>query len=334
MEPKTEEAKQGPKIANGAVQNGTTSPDSGHPSSRNFSVTSVLSDGSLSTEDNAVPDTTLRSGSASQGIQSPIKPPGTKTEGPPEESPECNVRDQNGEEEAGAVEKEMTTLSLVTKMEEESKTQESVESGPVKTKEMNDLKTNHPPEVLLADREDNVISAPKAPEVEKSLILTDHSGTACSSETNFTTQKEVAPAMTESDESPSAIEMEEIPKAKVSMVPWSRKGHCEESPVSEDPRVLNRQGEQQGRASPEGTESLLSDEPEMENLYPNYDSGPEITKNDNKSETTSQMAETPFTVRTCFISIYRNHPSPLSRYCPFTLSARAFRPVHFKSAPH
>uniref|UniRef100_A0A674MNS5 Small G protein signaling modulator 1 n=1 Tax=Takifugu rubripes TaxID=31033 RepID=A0A674MNS5_TAKRU len=179
MEPKNEEAKQGSKIANGAVQNGTTSPDSGHPSSRNFSVTSVLSDGSLSTEDNAVPDTTPRSGSVSLGTQSPIKPAGAKT------------------------------------------------------------------------------------------------------------QRDVAPTMTESDESPSAIEMEEIPKAKVSMVPWSRKGRCEESPLSE---------EQQGKASPEGTESLLSDEPEMENLYPNFDSGPEITKNDNKAETPSQMAGSPLTL--------------------------------------
>uniref|UniRef100_H2UK82 Small G protein signaling modulator 1 n=1 Tax=Takifugu rubripes TaxID=31033 RepID=H2UK82_TAKRU len=90
MEPKNEEAKQGSKIANGAVQNGTTSPDSGHPSSRNFSVTSVLSDGSLSTEDNAVPDTTPRSGSVSLGTQSPIKPAGAKTQVLPEESPECN----------------------------------------------------------------------------------------------------------------------------------------------------------------------------------------------------------------------------------------------------
>lgn len=287
MEPKNEEAKQGPKIANGAVQNGTTSPDSGHPSSRNFSVTSVLSDGSLSTEDNAVPDATPRSGSVSQGTQSPNKPAGAKTHVLPEESPECNVRDPNEEEEAKAVEKEMTTpLSLEKKMEEESKTQAIAES---ETKEINDLKTISPPEVLLAEREDNMIPAP---EVEKSLIFSAHSGTACSSETNFTAQRDVAPPMTESDESPSAIEMEEIPKAKVSMVPWSRKGHCEESPLSEN------LGEQQGKASPEGTESLLSDEPEMENLYPNFDSAPEITKNDNKSETPSQIAGSPFTVRT------------------------------------
>uniref|UniRef100_A0A4W6G9S2 Small G protein signaling modulator 1 n=1 Tax=Lates calcarifer TaxID=8187 RepID=A0A4W6G9S2_LATCA len=55
-EPKTEEAKQVPKMPNGALQNGTSSPDSGHPSSRNFSVTSGLSDGSLSTEDSAAAD--------------------------------------------------------------------------------------------------------------------------------------------------------------------------------------------------------------------------------------------------------------------------------------
>lgn len=294
MEPKNEEAKQGSKIANGAVQNGTTSPDSGHPSSRNFSVTSVLSDGSLSTEDNAVPDTTPRSGSVSLGTQSPIKPAGAKTQVLPEESPESEVRDPNEEEEeAKAVEKETTTpLSLEKKMEEESKTQGSVEFGAAETKEINDLKTNLPPEVLRAEREDSMTSAPGAPEVEKSLVFSAHPGTACSSETNFTAQRDVAPTMTESDESPSAIEMEEIPKAKVSMVPWSRKGRCEESPLSEDP------GEQQGKGSPEGTESLLSDEPEMENLYPNYDSGPEIPKNDNKAETPSQMAGSPFTVRT------------------------------------
>ncbi|XP_067084078.1 small G protein signaling modulator 1 [Osmerus mordax] len=59
-EPRSEEAKPPPKIPNGALQNGATSPDSGHPSSRNFSVTSGLSEGSLSTEDSAAPDATPR----------------------------------------------------------------------------------------------------------------------------------------------------------------------------------------------------------------------------------------------------------------------------------
>uniref|UniRef100_A0A665UUC8 Small G protein signaling modulator 1a n=1 Tax=Echeneis naucrates TaxID=173247 RepID=A0A665UUC8_ECHNA len=143
-EPKTD--KQVTKMANGALQNGTSSPDSGHPSSRNFSVTSGLSDGSLSTEDGTAPDTMLRS----VPLSNSIKPAGV---------------------------------------------------------------------------------------------------------------------MTESDESPSAIEMEEIPKAKVSMVPWSRKGYCEPMSSSEDsaPNV-------EGKPSPEGAESILSEEPEMESLYPHFDS--------------------------------------------------------------
>ncbi|KAK7934107.1 hypothetical protein WMY93_005003 [Mugilogobius chulae] len=53
-EPRTEEPKLSQqKMPNGGLQNGTSSPDSGHPSSRNFSVTSGLSDGSLSTEESA-----------------------------------------------------------------------------------------------------------------------------------------------------------------------------------------------------------------------------------------------------------------------------------------
>uniref|UniRef100_A0A8D3DVQ8 Small G protein signaling modulator 1a n=1 Tax=Scophthalmus maximus TaxID=52904 RepID=A0A8D3DVQ8_SCOMX len=80
MEPKTEEAKQVPKMPNGALQNGTCSPDSGHPSSRNFSVTSGLSDGSLSTEDTVAPDTTLRSAAVLS-----VKPAGGESEGLTEE---------------------------------------------------------------------------------------------------------------------------------------------------------------------------------------------------------------------------------------------------------
>lgn len=50
-EPKPKDEKPQPKIPNGALPNCTSSPDSGHPSSRNFSVTSGLSDCSPSTED-------------------------------------------------------------------------------------------------------------------------------------------------------------------------------------------------------------------------------------------------------------------------------------------
>lgn len=65
-EPRADElVKQVPKVPNGALQNGTGSPDSGHPSSRNFSVTSGLSD-SLSTEDSGVHEPSPRSACAHQ----------------------------------------------------------------------------------------------------------------------------------------------------------------------------------------------------------------------------------------------------------------------------
>uniref|UniRef100_A0A673GX27 Small G protein signaling modulator 1-like n=1 Tax=Sinocyclocheilus rhinocerous TaxID=307959 RepID=A0A673GX27_9TELE len=58
-EPKSEDIKHVSKISNGTLQNGTSSPDSGHPSSRNFSVTSGQSD-SLSTEDSGIHDPSLK----------------------------------------------------------------------------------------------------------------------------------------------------------------------------------------------------------------------------------------------------------------------------------
>uniref|UniRef100_A0A673MHM6 Small G protein signaling modulator 1-like n=1 Tax=Sinocyclocheilus rhinocerous TaxID=307959 RepID=A0A673MHM6_9TELE len=58
-EPKSEDAKQVSKISSGTPQNGTSSPDSGLPSSRNFSITSGQSD-SLSTEDSGIHDPSLK----------------------------------------------------------------------------------------------------------------------------------------------------------------------------------------------------------------------------------------------------------------------------------
>uniref|UniRef100_I3K711 Small G protein signaling modulator 1 n=1 Tax=Oreochromis niloticus TaxID=8128 RepID=I3K711_ORENI len=81
MEPKNGETKQVPKLPNGALQNGTSSPDSGHPSSRNFSITSGLSDGSFSTEDSAAQDTTPRPAAVPQVSQSSVKPAGGESEG-------------------------------------------------------------------------------------------------------------------------------------------------------------------------------------------------------------------------------------------------------------
>ncbi|XP_070819969.1 small G protein signaling modulator 1 isoform X1 [Chaetodon trifascialis] len=370
-EPKNEETKQVPKMPNGALQNGTSSPDSGHPSSRNFSVTSGLSDGSLSTEDSAAPDTTPRSAVVPQVPQSPVKPAGVESEGLAEDS-QMKGKVKDAEEEEGEA-AEVTKTAENTKIEvtgdnnmtqaleeglvKESKTQETIEeSGAVitvgpkcedkdmvawadvkgitslgsgktekemsdedtmmvsaasaeskggleqvsiegtsklkktagtnveKTKEMDKSKTSEPQEVLLAERSENLSLDPMAPEVEKNLVFSADIKDSRAREAYFTSQRGEAQAMTESDESPSAIEMEEIPKAKVSMVPWSRKGHCEASSFSDDssPHEELRQEEEQGKPSPEGTESILSEEPEMESLYPNFDSlaGSENSKNE------------------------------------------------------
>uniref|UniRef100_A0A8C2GA27 Small G protein signaling modulator 1a n=1 Tax=Cyprinus carpio TaxID=7962 RepID=A0A8C2GA27_CYPCA len=148
-EPKSEDAKQVSKISNGAPQNGISSPDSGLPSSRNFSITSGQSD-SLSTEDSGIHDPSLKA------------------------------------------------------------------------------------QPQLAVSKERFASSSDA---------------------------------TESDESPSAIEMEEIPIAKVSMA-WERKS----SPKTH------------GKPSSEGMDS---DEPEMESLCPQLDS---LAINAEKNEATSPVA--------------------------------------------
>ncbi|XP_008274840.1 small G protein signaling modulator 1 [Stegastes partitus] len=334
-EPKSEEAKQVPKMPNGALQNGTSSPDSGHPSSRNFSVTSGLSDGSFSTEDSAAPDTTPRSAGVPQASQSSVKPAGGASEGPTEEMDSQEKDQEKGKEEeekAGEAENSktddntdnketslqpetqentekleaITAESLETAKEEsevdtvtaptdatqlkaelteqQAEVEASSEEAP-KLEEMNKMDESKTSKaVLLTEGKIFKVSGP--PEMEKNLFLSSDTRMSRGREVYCASQKDEPQVMTESDESPSAIEMEEIPKAKVSMVPWSsRKGHCETSSSSDDsaPRVELRQEEEQGKLSPEGTESILS-EPEMESLYPAFDSLAETTKN----EVTSQ----------------------------------------------
>ncbi|XP_040275620.1 small G protein signaling modulator 1 [Bufo bufo] len=77
-DPKSEDSKIS-KIPNGTVPNGTCSPDSGHPSSRNFSITSGYSDHSFSTDDNTSMETSknalylhMKSGLASGKKQSSL----------------------------------------------------------------------------------------------------------------------------------------------------------------------------------------------------------------------------------------------------------------------
>uniref|UniRef100_G3P2Q5 Small G protein signaling modulator 1a n=1 Tax=Gasterosteus aculeatus aculeatus TaxID=481459 RepID=G3P2Q5_GASAC len=122
-EPKSEEAKQGPKLPNGAMQNETSSPDSGHPSSRNFSVTSGLSDGSLSTEDSAAADTIPRSAAAPQAPQSQVKPAEIQSEGRTDEldsqdsSPYAELRQ---EDKRGKRSPDMTKPAACEEPESES----------------------------------------------------------------------------------------------------------------------------------------------------------------------------------------------------------------------
>ncbi|XP_034548681.1 small G protein signaling modulator 1 isoform X2 [Notolabrus celidotus] len=369
MEPKNEETKQAPKMPNGALQNGTSSPDSGHPSSRNFSVTSGLSEGSLSTEDSAAHDLTQRS--------TTIKPGGVESEGLTEEvdsqmkgkgkdlkeeekrqetagntdsertgdimiqpleeglvkdetEKSMQPKSQQASQEPGVINKEedkdldalagfkgaecvesqetkkevsnedaaetlmvsAAATEIVGELNEqregveksnEETSKKIAETNEEKTKEMDQLNSSQTQEISLNECKENV-TEPVASEVEKSLNFLADTGVSQAREPYIIPQKEEAQVMTESDESPSAIEMEEIPTAKVSMVPWSRKGRCEVPSFSEDstPNVELREEGEQEKPSPEGTESILSEEPEMESLYPQFDSvaGSEKPKNE------------------------------------------------------
>lgn len=324
---KNEEAKQVPKMPNGALQNETSSPDSGHPSSRNFSVTSGLSDGSLSTEDSGATDATQKSAYVPQASQSPVKPAGIETGNKDEEKvkapreknkaeeglqsesqgkgeqseakkPEdatIEYKDQDTsikeiqslepgekgkrvcvEESMAGTESKRGLAEHRIKRAEVSTEETSKQTDVEKNKEIDELKTNKPQEVRLMDEKGKIAVHP---DVRVSRER----------ETYYTCQKDEAQVMTESDESPSAIEMEEIPKAKVSMVPWSRKGHCEASSSSEDSGPHKQ--EEQGKLSPEGTESVLSDEPEMESLYPHFDAG------STKDVTSQESTGSSFSVR-------------------------------------
>ncbi|XP_028270637.1 small G protein signaling modulator 1 isoform X2 [Parambassis ranga] len=321
-EPKSEEAKQAPKMPNGALQNGTSSPDSGHPSSRNFSITSGLSDGSFSTEDSAA-------AAAPQASQSSVKPTGGESEGltemdskvkgvvkdkeeagEEEKAPDVTettenteVMDKNDETETGLqadTQQENPEAVKAEGKEESSITAATQSKGEVtkqkeRSEEVSQLGETEVEKEIKESEEskeaENIFRGPGAPAVEQNVGPSDARASR-TREALCAPQKDEAQVMTESDESPSAIEMEEIPKAKVSMVPWSRKGHCETSSSSEDscPQVKLRQEEEeeeeQGKLSPEGTESILSEEPEMESLYPPFDSL--TASEDTKTEVTSE----------------------------------------------
>uniref|UniRef100_A0A3P8RAN3 Small G protein signaling modulator 1a n=1 Tax=Astatotilapia calliptera TaxID=8154 RepID=A0A3P8RAN3_ASTCA len=148
MEPKNGETKQVPKLPNGALQNGTSSPDSGHPSSRNFSITSGLSDGSFSTEDSAAQDTTPRPAAVPQASQSSVKPAGGESEGQSLEKDgqvQGEVKDKRGTE-SNLSEPEMESLyppfdSLAASENTKNQVTSQVSTGSPFSQELLDLYT-------------------------------------------------------------------------------------------------------------------------------------------------------------------------------------------------
>lgn len=245
-EPRTEEPKLSQqKITNGALQNGTSSPDSGHPSSRNFSVTSGLSDGSLSTEDSA-------------HVQAPQSP------GRPQDAEDAQSK---GKEEGEKPQMERQKLDV---REEVMNDAEDRNEGGMRTEESANAIIEASELVIESITEADDPGLTKAEGGKDLDLQMPQSGAA---------YNELHPA-TESDESPSAIEMEEIPKAKV--VPWSG--------TERDAEEVLAQAEEE-KPSPEGTESILSDEPEMESICPRFDDGAEEIK---KEESTEESAGSPF----------------------------------------
>ncbi|CAB1319453.1 unnamed protein product, partial [Coregonus sp. 'balchen'] len=139
----------------------------------------------------------------------------------------------------------------------------------------------------VGKREEAILSEAKLPESEKNKSPVAETRVARAMEAlGSTSRHEEALATTESDESPSAIETEEISSAKISMaLPWDRKGLCESSVVGAalsegsvyhlelclEEEEEEEEEEEKGKPSPEGTESIMSEESEMESLFPKFD---------------------------------------------------------------
>ncbi|KAI4899320.1 hypothetical protein NFI96_012955 [Prochilodus magdalenae] len=131
-EPKPKDEKPQPKIPNGTLPNCTSSPDSGHPSSRNFSVTSGLSDCSPSTEDAS----TQESGTKVQAPEPSAETSQVVVEPPANSSLDSKIKEKpteqsspvvDGEKEAAV---ELHTGDLVTedktiKAQEDEKLEDS-----------------------------------------------------------------------------------------------------------------------------------------------------------------------------------------------------------------
>jgi len=328
-EAKGPEARQAPRVPSGVLQNGTGSPDSGHPSSRNFSVTSGLSDGSLSTEDSGV-SCVVDLGAKTTPATAPLPPEehrttggdapapshstaaATATAGSGNEAEEGNTaewRKNRGDSAAEEPNEKTMEAEMDGKKDLEGHTEtvvgEDQEQMAVKDASVSDSTATQVPQEDNMDNKRVVVGVVVGPKQAGNLKSQEAKASPVPGDVPFPKEGEVvapgdeatneganiqaedvkAPAaplkglllteerpseayrtsrgrQAQSDsesESPSALEMEEIPKANVSTGPWDRKGRCEGWSSSE---------ELQAEASPEGA---LSQEPQMESLYAPFD---------------------------------------------------------------
>uniref|UniRef100_A0A3B1IHV3 Small G protein signaling modulator 1a n=1 Tax=Astyanax mexicanus TaxID=7994 RepID=A0A3B1IHV3_ASTMX len=313
-EPKGDEAKRVPKVSNETSQNGNgnASPDSGHPSSRNFSVTSGHSD-SLSTEDSGAQDLSAKALSQTVAAKQPNKNPGVqksptkglkeKTDGV-EDGVEALEEEETTETADGSSkDKEADTVPERTLLYSTSQTEDTKTAGnEPKTREADTLPSSvEKDEPSSGSRIVEMPSDPpseslKDPASMKVQISEDQTvvrpETELNEEANLRREKarmQIAPVVEEtvvpivfeafstremsetpSDESPSAIEMEDIPSARVAPA-WDRPPRTR-GRGSAVPALELRPDGGASKGSPEGPESALSEEPEMESLYPQFDS--------------------------------------------------------------
>ncbi|ROL48282.1 Small G protein signaling modulator 1 [Anabarilius grahami] len=356
-EPKPKDEKPQPKIPNGTLPNCTSSPDSGHPSSRNFSVTSALSDCSPSTEETSTQDsgskTTARDQtdldkkakedlpenrlttnavvSQTESVCSegesvkPLESEELQTSETSRTETQQEVDSKNATQENTEAkmqpsarkseenENECQLRSPKDPVEEMTKSSESKEveiesspSGESKTDKETDLKVNEsqddpkptdkessldnsqmderssePQNVTQTTTEAESISMPQTInwDADHSRIIikqiTESESESCGPITSLSKQ---SPDM--SDDSPSALEMEEIASSVVYMSSESNRTPLKlarpMAPSGEKPPVgmpaLELCMDPGVNTTPEGTDSALSEEePEMDNLFPKPD---------------------------------------------------------------
>ncbi|XP_073770421.1 small G protein signaling modulator 1 isoform X1 [Danio rerio] len=127
-EPKPKDEKPQPKIPNGALPNCTSSPDSGHPSSRNFSVTSAMSDCSPSTEETSTQE--------SKGNQPDIE------EKPKEEQPENSSTTQNTDKAAITTQNKSKLQTSETSRAETDQIKDAISKNPTNLSEPKEDEVN------------------------------------------------------------------------------------------------------------------------------------------------------------------------------------------------